>query len=335
MPDDFLALSREDQREALGVASTRSGRPSHLLEKDVWLVWALGVLFASPYADSLVFKGGTSLSKAYNAIQRFSEDVDVTYDIRALAPDLVKDAVDALPKTRSQQEKWTKEIRARLPVWLTNDLLPIIQRHLPSKTANAKVHADGASIVVEYEPLSSGTGYVAPRLLLEFGARSTGEPCSVRPLSCDASPFLETLTFPTCRPRVMRIERTFWEKATAMHVYCKKGRWSGERFSRHWYDLSQLKDLGYAAAAIADRDLAIDVARHKSFFFLEKEAGGKPIDYLMAVKGHLCLVPQGVALSNLRNDYSLMVADGLIFGDPPTFDFIVGKCEELQLAANS
>jgi predicted nucleotidyltransferase component of viral defense system len=86
MPDCF-ALSRADQREALLVAAERAGRPAHLLEKDIWVVWALEHLFDGPHAGHLVFKGGTSLSKAYGVIRRFSEDVDLTYDIRAIAPD--------------------------------------------------------------------------------------------------------------------------------------------------------------------------------------------------------------------------------------------------------
>ncbi len=115
MAEAFLSLPHRDQLEALGVAATASGRPLHLLEKDIWVVWALAVLFDSPFADHLVFKGGTSLSKAYKAIRRFSEDVDVTYDIRALVPDLVGTAPDALPVSRSQEHRWTRTIRDRLP----------------------------------------------------------------------------------------------------------------------------------------------------------------------------------------------------------------------------
>ena len=89
MADVFLQLSAGDRRDALGVAADRSGRPAHLLEKDVWVVWALATLYAVPLGEHLVFKGGTSLSKAYQVIRRFSEDVDLTYDIRAIAPDLV------------------------------------------------------------------------------------------------------------------------------------------------------------------------------------------------------------------------------------------------------
>jgi hypothetical protein len=116
MADAFLQLSVEDRREALSVAADRSGRPAHLLEKDVWVVWALATLYGSPLGENLVFKGGTSLSKAYQVIRRFSEDVDLTYDIRALAPDLVGDNGEALPKTRSEEKRWTSEVRKRLPV---------------------------------------------------------------------------------------------------------------------------------------------------------------------------------------------------------------------------
>ncbi len=88
MSDVFLQLSAEDRIEALATAAAESGRPAHLLEKDVWVVWALRALFDAPLGEALVFKGGTSLSKAYDVIQRFSEDIDLTYDIRRLLPDL-------------------------------------------------------------------------------------------------------------------------------------------------------------------------------------------------------------------------------------------------------
>src|SRR5208282_5257791 len=96
--DAFLRLPMQDRREALSVAADRSGRPAHLLEKDVWVVWALAVLYGSPHGEHLVFKGGTSLSKAYRVIRRFSEDVDLTYDIRVIAPDLAGADGEALPK---------------------------------------------------------------------------------------------------------------------------------------------------------------------------------------------------------------------------------------------
>ena len=117
MPENFFHLNTKDKAEVLQVGASASGRPAHLLEKDIWVVWALSTLYESPLGEHLVFKGGTALSKAYRAIRRFSEDVDLTYDIRVLAPDLVNNApagIDAIPPNRSQEKKWTDKIRKEL-----------------------------------------------------------------------------------------------------------------------------------------------------------------------------------------------------------------------------
>ena len=110
MPESWFELSSADQSEALEVAAGRSGRPAHLLEKDIWVVWALSAIYDSPLGDSLTFKGGTSLSKVYKVIDRFSEDIDLTYDIRRLIPDLIGEGSD-LPVSRSQASKWTQAVR--------------------------------------------------------------------------------------------------------------------------------------------------------------------------------------------------------------------------------
>jgi predicted nucleotidyltransferase component of viral defense system len=91
--------------------SKRRSNPTRI---DIWVVWSLHQLFTGPYAEHLVFKGGTSLSKTYGVIRRFSKDVDLTYDIRAIAGDLVGDSDVRLPATKSQEKKWSKEIRTRL-----------------------------------------------------------------------------------------------------------------------------------------------------------------------------------------------------------------------------
>jgi len=113
MPERFFSLSADDRKEALEVAASQSGRPAYLLEKDAWVVWTLGALFSSPFAKDLIFKGGTSLSKVYHAIDRFSEDIDVTYDIRAVAHDLVKDAgpTRCRPPSRKHGNGGTRSIR--------------------------------------------------------------------------------------------------------------------------------------------------------------------------------------------------------------------------------
>jgi len=334
--ETFFSLSRRDQADALGVAADRSGRPLHLLEKDVWVVWALETLFAASCGGHLVFKGGTSLSKAYEVIARFSEDVDLTYDIRAIAPDLAEPGSEAIPANPSQEQKWTKTIRARLDGWTAKTVVPTLESRLAELSSTAKVAVDGATVTVTYEPLATGTGYVRPVVLLEFGARSTGEPSEPRPVMCDAATHVSELVFPSATPATMRPERTFWEKATAIHVFCLGGKLRGDdRISRHWHDVVALDQASFAATAIADRALATKVARHKNAFFRERDGGGSYIDYAVAVGGGLQLAPEGDRLALLADDYQRMVADGLLFSTPPSFSSLIEQCRDIQGRANA
>lgn len=335
MPEPFLALAPSDRAAALDVAASRSGRPAHLLEKDVWVVWALQTLYAAPFADALVFKGGTSLSKAYQAIDRFSEDVDLTYDVRAIAPDLTSTGADGLPPTRSQEQRWTKTIRERLGSWVHGVVAPLLADRLQREGLDATVSIDADTIRIAYRAAMTGYGYVHPTVTLEFGARSTGEPHEKRDVVCNAATHLPGLAFPTVTPSVMRPERTFWEKATAIHVFCHGGRFRGaEHFSRHWYDIVALDAMPFVEAALDDRDLAQRVARHKSMFFREKDAQGQPINYDAAVRGGLQLVPAGAAAQLLADDYAGMIADGLFFERVPTFAALLERCESIQRRAN-
>jgi hypothetical protein len=172
--------------------------------------------------------------------------------------------------------------------------------------------------------------------MLEFGARSTGEPSESRVIRCDAAEFLEAVTFPTATPEVMRPERTFWEKATAIHVFCAQGTFrGGDRFARHWHDLTRLDAAGFAEAAIADTALARAVADHKSIFFAEKNLHGEVVDYHAAVAGGLQLVPDDDALAKLAADYQHMVDDGLFLDDAESFETLLDQCRAIQAKANA
>lgn len=284
--------------------------------------------------DHLVFKGGTSLSKAYGVIRRFSEDVDLTYDIRAIAPDLITDNGEALPKTRSEEKRWSGEVRKCLPEWVAGTAQPVIANALAAQVLTATIRADGEKLFIDYEATTAGSGYVAPSVMLEFGARSTGEPASSRDVACDASGFVEGVVFPTARPRVMHAERTFWEKATAIHVFCRQERLRGDRFARHWHDVARLDEAGLADAAFADRELANAVARHKAMFFAEKAADRAPIDYAVAVNGGLQLVPTGDGLKALEDDYARMVEDELLLEDAEPFAALMARCADIAVRAN-
>ena len=331
----FQSLSVSDQRDALQVAGSRSGRPAHLLEKDVWVVQTLRALVEAPFGEDLTFKGGTSLSKAYQVIRRFSEDIDITHDIRAIAPDLVKhDDEEPLPVTSSQARRWRREIETRLPVWVGEHALPAVEASFAQASLSAQVRAEEDRLFVRYEPLFSDYGFVRPEVLVEFGARATGEPRAERPIACDAAVHVPDVEFPTAHPLVMAAERTFWEKATAVHVFCRQQRTRGERLSRHWHDLVRLDDAGFGETALADRALALSVARHKSMFFRERDAAKNWIDYSAAVSGDLQLVPDGPAHDALAQDYARMVSDGMLLDDAEPFDDLIARCADLEQRAN-
>ena len=331
----FQSLSVGDRRDALEVAELLSGRPAYLLEKDLWVVETLRVLFAAPFGGNLTFKGGTSLSKAYHAIRRFSEDVDITYDIRALLPDLAADAgEEALPVTRSQERRWTRVIRARLAAWVREQALPMIEAGLVRVSLSVRVHAVADRVYVSYPSMFDNDSFVRPEVMVEFGARSTGEPHETRPVTCDAAAFLPDLVFPSARPTVMLAERTFWEKATAIHVFCRQERRRRERLSRHWHDLVRLDGAGHADTALADRSIALSVAHHKAMFFPEKDVAGNWINYQAAVSGDLQLCPTGPAHDALSDDYGRMLGDGMLLDDGESFEELIKRCANIETRAN-
>jgi hypothetical protein len=333
MTEPYLALSLNDRLEALGVAATASGRPVHLLEKDIWVVWALDGLFLSPLGGHLVFKGGTSLSKGYDIIQRFSEDIDLTFDVRQLIPNLAV-GDPPIPATNSQADKWTKAVREKLGTWVQNEALAVLTKHTETTGVDVKLSVEGTTIYVDYGALAQGGGYVAPRVKLEFGARSTGEPAEKRPITCDAAQHLPQLMFPTATPRIMLPKRTFWEKATAVHVYCARG-FEGDRISRHWHDLVRLDDEGFAQAAFDDVALAKEVADWKGKFFRTRDRNGNPIDYAAAISGKLQLVPDGKGLKELEADYKSMADAGILLGEVEPFAELMKRCAALQERANA
>ena len=175
---------------------------------------------------------------------------------------------------------------------------------------------------------------MAPRVTVDFGARSTGKPCEEKSVTCDAAEHLSDLEFPTAKPRGMLPKRTFWEKATAVHVFCR-GDSQEDRYSRHWHDLVRLDDAGHADEALDDRALAGEVAEFKSRFFRAKDAAGNSIDYAKAISGDLQLVPGPEARKALEADYKKMADDGVLLDDAESFTDLMDRCTDLERRANA
>jgi hypothetical protein len=194
---------------------------------------------------------------------------------------------------------------------------------------------ESEKIILTYDPIKLGTGYAASTIQLEFGGRATGEPHQRHMVVCDMAPAIAQISFPVAEPLVMGAERTFWEKATAAHVYSMQGRLRGDRYSRHWYDLAAMAKSGHAQVAMEDQTLAKAVAEHKAMFFAEKDANKVWIDYEAAVAGMIQLVPEGGALESLERDYLAMLDDGLLASNASTFSEIMEICSGLQTDINA
>lgn len=328
-------MSSARKRDALGAASELLGRPADILQKDVMVVWALSAIYGSGHGAHLSFKGGTSLSKVYGVIDRFSEDVDLTYDIRRFLPDF-DITPDGIPPSKSQGRKWTEEVRDKLPAWIQDELVPLFSAAAERDGIEIRCRQEGKEkLFLEYEPVVEGSSYVPQAVMLEFGARSTGEPTETANVTCDAASAIAGLDFPTAQVRAMTIGRTFWEKATAAHVYSIQESLKGDRFSRHWHDLHCIAGSERIDRIVADRDLARKVATHKSFFFAEKDGNGGWVDYTAAVSGGLRLVPVGEPLGKLAEDYARMAEAGMTSRKAPSFDTVMETCADLEKAINA
>ncbi len=183
-----------------------------------------------------------------------------------------------IPASRSQASKWAKAVRDRLPEWIATTVRPILEEALASEKLEAKLEIGGTDkdkLLLSYPVINFGTGYVQPVVTLEFGGRATGEPHGVMPVTCDMDGYVEDVTFPVASPVVMSVGRTFWEKATAAHVYCTQGRIRGERYARHWHDLAAIARSTHFEVAVSDRAVAQAVAEHKTYFFSEKDTPAK------------------------------------------------------------
>jgi len=325
----FLQLSPEEQADILQTRAAKLGRRAEHLEKDIWICWVLQGLFGMAGRLPMAFKGGTSLSKVYGAIRRFSEDVDVTVNYKSLDQSI--DPFD--PKvSRTAREKYTELLRDKLADHTINVIWPHFENllsQLPEKPMRPlKISEDGEKLFIPY-PSRFGQD---ENVFLEFGGRNVIVPNEERHLRPYIAAELPDLEFPEATVQVLSPRRTFWEKATLIHVACNRAnpKLDADRQSRHWHDLAVLADHEIGKASMADRQLLADVVNHKSVFFRTSYA-----NYEACLSGGLRLIPGKALLDAARGDYEKMIADGMFEGPPPSFDSIIARLEKLEREINA
>jgi len=327
-PKSFLSLSDEERKEILQTLSSRRGQNPAVLEKDVWVCWALKTLFEIPKAHPMAFKGGTSLSKVYGIIERFSEDVDITLDYKALLPtaEPFKEGI-----SRTQLSKLTETLRRLVSEHTHEVIFPAfvaaIKEQFGEKQYEVKIDDDGECLTIAYGPLFQAN-YITDRVLVEFGGRNAITPTNPVTIEAYIAEDVSHLLFPKAAVSVLVAERTFWEKATLIHVECNTESIDKlERKSRHWYDVYKLSKTAVGEGAIKDKELLTDVVRHKQAFFHSSKAR-----YEDCLKGRLRLVPADGMLKELAQDFKKMQDSGMFHGAVPTFDSMINdlrSCEQL------
>ena len=343
----FLSAAAEDRRDAFLGAAQRLGTAEQNVEKDFWVCWTLDTLFNNADAGSprLLFKGGTSLSKAFGLISRFSEDIDITIfrddlgqgasvgELEELSGKKRRARLDAI-KAASQLY-----VNDRMRAKVTAQLAEALQTAgLPSTAGRVELDPDDQdrqSLLIWYPQVTSTAeeGYIRPAVKIESGAKSALDPnlpTIVRPYVADN---VTSMDLSVANVTTVVAERTFWDKAVILHGlrqwFEKRGvlRGGGQRISRHYYDLYRLLESDAGKAAAADLDLAIDCARHARMFFNSND-----LHLATAEPGSFTLSPNPKMAVDLSRDYTAMA--GMIFGEAPPFNQILERISDFEGQVN-
>lgn len=331
--DKIARRPARDRRDIFTEAAARLGIRPTIIEKDFWVCIVLKVLFQkSRFGRSLVFKGGTSLSKAHGLIERFSEDIDLVLDWQLIG--FGEGLRDPMRKfaSKSGQDRFNKEINRLAEAYIAETLCPELNALLRREEMGlaATVDPDDPHVVNIRYPAAFSESYIRPEVRLEIGPLASWVPSAthtIRPYAFDVLP--EVFEDPACVVVAIAAERTFWEKATILHQEAHRTGRIPQRYSRHYYDLYKLAVSRIRGVALGDLSLLRDVVAFKQRFYPSAWAR-----YDLAVPGSFKLVPATPAqIEALEEDYRDMQV--MLFGESPEFRVIIEELNSLEVEINA
>lgn len=327
-----IAKINENDRKALfHNTAAKMGMTDAIVEKDFWVCYMLDYLFhRSAWKDNIAFKGGTSLSKAYGLIERFSEDIDLILDWRVLGYGINEPWQE---RSNTKQDIFNKEANARAEVFLRDTFLPALLADLTAELGK-KVKCfiednDPQTIKIVY-PNSFSDSSILQEIRLEIGALAAWTPVKEATITPYSAQLYERLfAQPSTGVLTVLPERTFWEKVTILHreAFRPEDRPFPLRYSRHYYDLYKMMKSSVKDSALADNDLLERVVKFKDKFYRCPWAR-----YDLAKCGTMRLFPPDYNMSKLRADYEHM--QNMLFGEKPTFDEIMNAMAKLEAEIN-
>jgi hypothetical protein len=333
--NEFLAFSKDRRRTVCEQAQDKLGLPPAAIEKDLWVCWILKKLFNLPkWGAQLTFKGGTSLSKGWALIDRFSEDIDIVINREAL--DFGGEMAPDRAPSKKQTRKRLDALKAASQHCVNEMLLPLLRKAI-SQEMPAELSwrldpdpddSDGQTLLLAYPTAFAGqVAYIPQVVKIELGARSDTEPTQnidIHPYVAEAFPDL----FPqsTFFIRAVSPKRTFWEKAMLLHeeTFRPLEKKRKARMARHYYDLYRLIGAGIGHEAAGDLELFDRIAAHRQVYFRYTW-----VDYDTLCPGRLKLVPPDERLAIWKSDY-LAMKDEMFFGKPPVFEDLMETVRAFQ-----
>ena len=324
--DKVARLPSQERNELFSETARQIGMTPSVVEKDFWGTWVLNQLFREPsLASLLMFKGGTSLSKVYRLIDRFSEDIDLILDWRVLGGDN-----PLAQRSNTKQGKLNKEIKMQAIEFIGNKLSKLIEAALDG-VCSCRVNVGDPFVIDINYPAAFPDDYLRSEVRLEIGPLASWQPYEDRKISCYAADsFPDVFEHRECSVKVIKAERTFWEKATILHHEAHRPDANSQpsRYSRHYYDMAKMSQSPIKEKALADLELLANVVAFKRRFYPRGWAR-----YDLAVPGTLVLVPDGDVLVSVESDYQAM--RNMIFGKVPDFEEILTELQVLQEEINT
>jgi len=322
-----ILLSDEARKVAINNVFLQTGIFPQIIEKDLWVTTVLQLIFSFPFAEKLVFKGGTSLSKVWNVIQRFSEDIDISVDRELF--DLKGDlTIKQIKKLRKQSSLFVKEIFClELQKAFKKYKLQHILTAEPQEDGDGdKTYPEPRKIFIRYKSLFDDIPYLNSEIVLEIGARALFEPTAKREIKSMISENFNIDTNIENNPINTSIpEKTFIEKAFLLHeIFTSSGKMLANRKSRHLYDLEKMMDNDFAIAAISDNLLWDTIRYHR-----EKFTHINGVDYSQDIRTNICLIPPVEVINDWQQDYETMQRT-MIYGKSLPFDKLMERIKELN-----
>lgn len=276
--DRFALLSAVEKGPYFETKANDLGVAPELVEKDFWVCWTLQQLFSlENIGEHITFKGGTSLSKCYGAIYRFSEDIDIAIERKYLENG--RNIEPAFDQSNKENDRRIKELLISSKAVIHEEILPQLCRKAGEALGNndqwtidldpADHHQQKLLFFFPVAVAKPVNDYIKPAVKIELGARADDRPAQTSQILPYVSDVLcDPLAVSPVMVKVLAAERTFWEKAMILHrlYHSPDDKAVLQRMSRHYYDLYEMAQAGIFKKALAAGDLLQSVVDFNRLF---------------------------------------------------------------------